>query len=123
MTDADQCGEGEDDHKVFVSVEYDIAESEEGKIEASAAVTRTHLHNVPPEVAAGTLMLVAHKILSDHMAHSTFEDVPNHGLAHAMAHAAAIAYLVEGVKNLPMDTGAFAIEVPDDISALLEGEQ
>lgn len=124
MSDADDtCGEGDDDHTVFVKIEYDITEDEEGRVNANSAAIRSHIHNVPAQVAAGTLILAAHKILSDHMAHTTFEDIADHGLAHAMAHAAAVAFIVQGTKEIPMDLEAISIDVPDDISALLEGEQ
>ena len=81
----------------------------------------THVHNVTPDMAATALLVVAHKIVSDHLAHTTFDACPSHDLAHAMASAAAEAYLIDAIKGARKQNLEEVI-IPDDASSLLEGD-
>jgi hypothetical protein len=117
----DQCGRDENAHEVIVNVEFTIEEHGD-VIKPQLAVIHSHVHNVPHELAASTLLTVAHKLLADHMAHDTFESVSNHSLAHAMGRASAAAYLIEALKTMPDEDSAVSAYVPDDISSLLEGD-
>ena len=118
----DTCGSGEDEHEVLVKIEFDVTHGEDGSITAGAATIHSHVHNVPPEAAATTLVAAAHKILSDHMAHTTFGECPSHELAHAMASAAASAMLAQAANDTPNNGEVIPLVVPDDISSLVEGE-
>lgn len=101
MADEDECGRDEDQHEVVLSIEFEIQEDEDGSFEPVAAAIRTHIHNVPVEAAAQTLVIIAQKMLGDHMAHTTFESCPSHELSHAMGHAAAEAFLIQAMKHGP----------------------
>jgi hypothetical protein len=119
MEHGDECEHDDDVHEVTIGIEYELVEGdEEGTVDARAAAIHSHVHNVPPEIAAQTLVIVAHKMLSDYMAHTTFESVPNHEIAHAMAHAAAAVLLIESIKSMPPENMISTI-IPDDISELL----
>ncbi len=122
MDDDDRCGSGDDDHEVLVKIEFDPHEDPDGTFHPGQATIHSHVHNVPPEVAAQTMVVVAHKILSDHMAHTTFEHMVDHTMAHAMAAAAASAMLAETVKQIPEHAEMVPLVVPDDISSLIEGD-
>lgn len=120
MTDEDECEHDDDQHEVTIGIEYELVEGEEeGTVDARAAAIQTHIHNVPVEIAAQTLVIIAHKLLSDHMAHTLFESCPNHEIAHAMGRAAAAVLLGEAVKNMPSPENMISTIIPDDISELL----
>lgn len=122
MDDEDRCGSGEDDHEVLVKIEFDTSESDDGVIHCGSATIHSHVHNVPPEAAAQTLVMVAHKILAEHMAHTMFETCSDHTVAHAMADAAAAAMLAATASQIPGKAEMIPLEVPDDISSLIEGD-
>jgi hypothetical protein len=88
---------------------------------AEGVSIQTHVHNVTPDMAATALLVVAHKIVSDHLAHTTFEACPSHELAHTMASAAAEAYLIDAIRNARKQNLEEVI-IPDDVSSLLEGD-
>jgi len=111
--------EGDDQHIVNIEIEFEIVSDEDDEVDVRAAAIRSHVHGVPLALAAQTLVITAHKILADHMAHTLFEGAPNHEVAHAMAHAAAAAYLIEAVKNAPTPDEVISTMIPDDISELL----
>ena len=119
MTDEDECGRDEDVHEVTLSIEFELREDDDGSFEPMAAAIHTHIHNVPVEAAAQTLVIIAHKMLSEHMAHTTFESCPSHELSHAMGRAAAEAFLLAAMKNGPKDEDVITTTIPDDISELL----
>jgi hypothetical protein len=122
MDEEDRCGSGDDDHEVLVKVEFDVTVDADGELHPGQAVIHSHVHNVPPTVAAQTLVVVAHKILSDHMAHDTFAHIEDHALAHTMAEGAASAVLLETARNIPGKAEMVPVVVPDDISSLIEGD-
>jgi len=115
----DDCGRDENVHEVSVNIEFVLDEGEDGSFEPRAAAISSHLHNVPPEAAAQTLVIIAHKIIGDHMAHTTFESCPSEVLKHAMGRAAAAALLIETLKNAPSPEDMISTIIPDDISELL----
>lgn len=119
MADHDECAENDGLHEVDIHVEFDVVEDEDGDPEPRAAAVRTHIHNVPIEAATQTLVMVAQKMLSDHMAHAIFGTCPSHELAHAMGRAAATAFLIEAIKNTPSGGDVVSTIIPDDISELL----
>lgn len=122
MDDDDLCGRGEDDHEVVVNIEFELTTDGDGDVSPAAAGIRSHIHNVPVDLAATTLVIVATKFLADHMAHDTFDGCPSHALAHTLANAAAKAYLIDTIKRLPESIDDIALVIPDDISSLLEGD-
>ena len=115
----EDCAENDGKHEVNIGIEFELIEDEDGDFEPRAAAVRTHVHNVPLEAAAQTLVIVAHKMLSDHMAHTTFESCPNHELSHAMGRAAAAAFLIEAIKHAPTGEDVISTIIPNDISELL----
>lgn len=115
--DEDRCGSGEDDHEVLVKIEFDVSEGD-----TNLGTVHSHIHNVSPEVAAQSLVIAAHRILSDYMAHTAFESCADHHMAHAMADGAASAALAEVARNVPTSADITAVAIPDDISSLIEGE-
>jgi hypothetical protein len=117
----DHCGREDDEHAVSVQIQFGLTEDEDGDVMPVAAAVNSHVHNVPVELAATTLLVVAHKFLADHMAHETFDGF-GHKIAHAMADASAKAYLIQVISNMPDHVTAISIDVPDDISTLLEGD-
>ena len=120
MTDEENFEDEDDDqHVVNIEIEFEIFETDDDEVDVRAAAIRTHVHGVPLALAAQTLVISAHKILADHMAHTLFEGAPNHEIAHAMAHAAAAAFLIEAVKNAPTAEEVISTMIPDDISELL----
>jgi hypothetical protein len=118
MTDESECEENDGAHEVSVNIEFELHEDEDGDLEPVAAAVRTHIHNVPVEAAAQTLVIIASKMLGDHMAHTTFGSCPSHELAHAMGRAAAQAFLIEAIKNGPRDEDVISTIIPNDISEL-----
>jgi muconolactone delta-isomerase len=118
----DECGLGEDDHAVFFRVEYEVTVDEDDNVNAQAATVDSHLHGVPAPIAAGTIMLAAVRMMSDHMAHTMFDVIGNHELAHELAHAAAKQYMIHAIKSLPEDHDGYSVSIPNDISELLKGE-
>lgn len=118
MTD-DKCGATNDDHQVLIKVEYDVKDDGDGGLEPSAASIHSHVHNVPTEVAAQTLVIIAVKMLADHMAHDMFEGMSDHTAAHAMGTAASKAFLTAVLHHLPDSFDLLSVAVPDDLSELL----
>lgn len=119
MEHPEDCELNDDDHELIVNVEYVLGQDDEGNFVPRAAAIRSHVHGVPVEVAAQTLVIIAHKILGDHMAHEQFEAVPNERLKHAMGKAAAGVYLIEAIKHAPSEDDIVSTVIPDDISELL----
>lgn len=118
MNDEHECDETEDDHTFSLHLGFELQTLDDGRVGPAAVAIRSHMHNVPPMVVAETLVVVAHKILSDHMAHENFGHIEEHQIAHVMGSAAAQALLREVLQRAP---GALheQITVPDDISELL----
>jgi hypothetical protein len=115
----EDCAENDGNHEVNLNIEFELVEDADGDFEPRAAAVRTHVHNVPIEAATQTLVMVASKMLGDHMAHTTFESCPSHELAHAMGRAAAAAFLIEAIKNTPTGDDVISTVIPNDISELL----
>jgi len=114
------CPLGEDAHEVVVNIEFDLEDTADGeRVSVKSASIRSHIHQVPHEVAAQSLILIAVRMLVEHLAHDAFAGFENDELAHAMARASATAYAMEMLKNLPNSIEVVA-SIPDDISELLE---
>lgn len=118
MANDEDCVENDGKFEVSIGIEFEMVTDEDGDLVPRAAAVRTHVHNVPLEAATRTLVMVAQKMLSDHMAHTLFEGCPSHELAHAMARAAATAYLTDAIKNTPFGGDVVSTIIPDDISEL-----
>lgn len=114
---SDSCGEGEDDHTFSLRLEFELQEEEDGRVSPSTIAIHSHIHNCPSEAVAETLVIVAHKMLSDAMAHNAFENVADHSIAHRMGQAAASAMLAEVLRRAP-EALSMEVQVPDDISEL-----
>jgi hypothetical protein len=120
--DDGECGGDDEVHEVLIKVEFEVVEDEDGHVHPVAASISSHVHNVPLEVAAATLTLVATKILSDHMAHETFGTFGETDLAYRLSSAAAKEFLIDAIRKVPDDLDIISTTVPDDISELLGGE-
>lgn len=120
MTD-DNCGASDDDHQVLVKIEFDLREEEGDGVTIAAATIQSHIHNVPIEVASQTLLTIAVKMLGDDMAHKMFGGIDNHNLAHTMGVAAAKVFLTNLINELPETIELTSLDIPDDVSELLEG--
>lgn len=118
MEHEDDCGRGEDAHEVSVNIEFELKKDSDGDVTVAGAGIRSHIHNVPVEAAIGTLLIAAHKMLADHMAHENFEGCLNHEIAHAMGRAAASAYMIELIKTMP-EAVEVEVVIPDDIRELM----
>lgn len=121
MHDYDEpCNEDEGGHTFDLSLGFDLGETD-GRVHPVSITVRTHIHNVPAMVVCETLVTIAHKMLSEHMAHDNFSHVEDHSVAHLMGSAAATALLSEVLKRAPEALHAEVV-VPDDISELMQGE-
>lgn len=119
----DDCSDvGDDVHEVIVKVTFS-PDAAFGTGEQGGVDITFHNHNVSASSAACVLLLIAEKVVSDELAHTVFGECPSHELAHALAKGAAQAYLLDVVKRLSEIGGiGVAIEVPDDVSSLLDGD-
>jgi hypothetical protein len=120
------CHASAEDHKFLLEVDYQYTDPDAPKdgddaLPGSASV-QTHMHNINNQTVVQTLVLLAHNMLTDHMAHTTFKGTGNRHLAHAMAHAAATAYMAELIAEMPDQVDIVSTHIPNDISSLLEGE-
>lgn len=122
MDEDGECIEDEGVHEVMIRVEFEVVEDEDGHVHPVAASIGSHVHNVPLEVAAATLTLIATKILSDHMAQENFGMFGEGELAHTLGVNAAKVFLIDAIRKLPDDLEIISTSVPDDISELLGGE-
>ena len=119
MTDAEhECNTEDGKHTFDLNLEYELAEDEDGRIHPTAIMVRSHMHNVPQGVIAETMVTVAHKIMSEHMAHDSFAHIGDHEVAHHVAAVAASALLTEVLRRAPEALHA-EVQVPDDISELM----
>jgi len=118
------CTAGDDERRYQLEVEFDYGEGDEPTVGLPAlASIHTHLHNVSQDAVAQTLIILAHSMVAEHLAHKAFKDCPSPALAHIMGKAAASAYLKEMIDNVPKAVQVESTTVPNDISELLEGEQ
>ncbi len=116
--DDDKCGAGDDEHIVTARIEYFVKEDED-HIEVKGAAVSSHIHGVPPQVAAQTLLVVVHRAVVGWLAHDVFAGMPSSELAHAMAEASASVYMKQMIDDLPETVQELDIAVPNDISELL----
>ncbi len=125
MADHIDCGDIDDNtHEVIVQITFSpsaadgVAGDDPHGVEISF-----HNHNVSPSSAATVLLLIAQKVVADELAHSVFGACPSPELAHSLAEGAARAYLAATVENLA-NVGVIgeSVEIPDDVSSLIEGE-
>jgi hypothetical protein len=116
------CQATDEVSKFQVEVEYIYTDKDDPDGMPHAATIHTHNHRVSRQVVAQTLVILAHNMLSEHLAHSTFEGCPSPALAHAMGEAAATPYLKEMIDNVPTGVDVHSIDVPDDVSELMEGD-
>lgn len=117
-----KCDRDDTGHSFQAEIEFHLEDGDEDDGVPSAAAIHTHVHNVPTEIVVQTLVMMAHKMMSDHLAHGAFGGSPNHLIAHSMGRAAAGAYLMNMVQNVPSDDSFMNIDIPDDASALLDGD-
>lgn len=116
----DHNDDDDDTPVVELHMEFELGEDEDGDVVAQSCAIHSHVHGVPPNIAAETLLIVIHKMVAESMAHTVFEGVGNKELAHAMGRASAAAYLIEAIKHLPeAETETVSLHVPDDASELL----
>jgi hypothetical protein len=119
--DGDHCGKSDDDHIVTVRIEFYIEKSEDGeRINMKGAAINSHIHGVPPQVAAQTLLVIVERTVVGWLAHDVFDGLPSSELAHAMAVASAPVYIKQMIDDLPEALEALEIDVPNDISELME---
>jgi hypothetical protein len=114
----DNCGAGDDDHTVRVNIEFFI-EADEDAVHVKGASIHSHIHGVPPVVAAQTLLIVAQRAVVGWLAHTAFDEIPSSEVAHAMAEASAAVYMKKMIDDLPDAVEALEITIPDNISELL----
>jgi hypothetical protein len=116
------CNKDDEAHSFQLEIDFHIDEADADQMIPSAAAIHTHVHNVPTEIVVQTLIIMAHRMMSDHLAHGVFGGAPNHIIAHSMASAAAGAYLTNMVNNVPDENSLEQVSIPDDASSLLEGD-
>jgi hypothetical protein len=116
------CDAGAEDHRVTIRIDFVLDVDEDGDATPRAAAINTHIHGVPPMLAAQTLMLIAQRTVVQYLAHEVFEGCGDEEIQHAMAEASAPVYMKKLIDRMPDVAEEYTVQVPDDLSELLGDE-